>query len=203
MRGVSHAIGVFIALCAGVALVQAARTGAPATGAATYVTTLCVLLGVSALYHVPHWQPGSRAWLRRADHAAIFILIAGTYTPIALTLADAAAGRRLLWLAWLGAGMGAMKSLFWAHAPKPLTALLAVVLGWLVAGEWRSVVATLGTRGMALMLAGGAMYTTGALIYARKRPDPLPTVFGYHEIFHALVLGASVCHFWMVARVVG
>jgi hemolysin III len=202
LRGVFHEIGFYVALLAGALLAAFARPGVTAAGAAAYSLSLCTLLGASALYHRPNWQPEARARMRRLDHAAIFVLIAGTYTPIALNLADRVAGERLLWMAWAGAGIGVVKSMFWVHAPKPLTVVLAILLGWLVVGEWSAVARTLGTAGVSLMLTGGVMYTTGAVIYALRRPDPVPAVFGYHEIYHMLVVAAAACHFGMIARLV-
>ena len=202
LRGVSHQIAFFLSLIAGFAMTAAAPPGKIAFAVAVYVGSVSGLFGASALYHRPNWQPGTRAWLRRLDHSAIYLLIAGTYTPVALLALPETSGHRLLVLAWVGAALGMIKSLAWVHAPKPLSALLYVLLGWLVMSEWRAVAQGLGPIGLGLMGAGGVCYTVGAVIYARRRPDPWPRLFGYHEIFHALVIVAALCHMAMVARLV-
>lgn len=202
LRGVSHEIAFYISLLAGTLLAVAAEPGRPALAAAIYGLSVSALFGASALYHRPNWLPTTRAQLRRLDHSAIYLLIAGTYTPVALLAVPPPGGGQLLTLAWGGAALGIAKSLVWPKAPKPVTALLYVVLGWLVVGYWGAVTGGLGSVGTVLLIVGGVLYTTGALIYARRRPDPAPTVFGYHEIFHALVIAAAICHFVVVARVV-
>lgn len=160
------------------------------------------LFAISAVYHVPMWTPARRQWLRRLDHAAIYLQIAGTYTPICLLALPAAAGESLLSAIWCAATAGIAKSILWVRAPKPVSAALYVGLGWAVVARWQAVVTGLGPVGFALMLCGGVLYTVGAVIYALRKPDPMPQVFGYHEIFHALVIAAAACHFVMVVRVV-
>ncbi len=199
MRGVSHQVAAVVALVAGGLLFNAAAA-ADRAGIAVYGACLCGLFTISAAYHRPNWQPAARAWMRQLDHAGIFTLIAGTYTPICLLGVGGDEGERLLAWIWGGAALGIVKSLFWAHAPKPLTALLCLVLGWAVIGNWAQLSGALGPTGVTLLLAGGGCYTAGALIYAAKRPDPWPAVFGYHEIFHALVVIAAALHFEMVWR---
>ncbi len=201
-RGVSHQIAFFLSLVSGVAMTALAPPGVAALAVAVYVGSVSTLFGASALYHRPNWQPKTRAWLRRLDHSAIYVLIAGTYTPVSLLALPEESGHRLLATAWVGAGLGIAKSLAWVHAPKPLSALLYVVLGWLVVSEGRAVAQGLGPVGLALLGAGGVCYTVGAVIYARRRPDPWPRLFGYHEIFHALVILAALCHMAMIARLV-
>lgn len=202
LRGVSHQIAFFASLLSGVTMVALAPAGKAALAVAVHALSVSALFGASALYHRPNWQPSTRAWLRRLDHSAIYLLIAGTYTPVALLALPEARGVRLLAMAWVGAVLGMVKSLAWVHAPKPLSALLYVVLGWLVVSEWRGVAAGLGPTGLGLMAAGGVCYTVGAVIYARRWPDPWPRLFGYHEIFHALVIVAALCHLAMVAGLV-
>lgn len=202
LRGVSHEVAFYTSLALGTILALWARPGKPLLAAVIYAASVTTLFGISALYHRPNWLPAARARLRRFDHAAIYLLIAGTYTPMGLVALEPDAGRRLLLLAWGGAGLGVGKSLIWPHAPRFITAGLYVLLGWLAMSEWSALAASLGVAGVVLLLLGGVLYTVGALIYARKRPDPWPATFGYHEIFHVLVILAACCHFTMVARVV-
>src|SRR5881398_1119326 len=192
LRGVSHELAFFAALGAGAVLVALAphRT---AVAAAIYAASLAIMLGTSALYHRPNWSPAPRRWLRRADHAAIFVLIAGTYTPFTLLLTGR--GPAMLALAWGGAAAGILQSLFWVHAPRPLVAALYLAFGWAIVLFWPALHATLGPAGIFFLAFGGLLYSAGAIVYAARRPDPAPAVFGYHEIFHAFVVAAAVCHF--------
>ncbi len=201
LRGKLHEVGFWMSLVAGPLLAAAAPAGAPTLAVAIYAATLAGLLGVSALYHRITWSPERRALLRRLDHAMIFLLIAGTYTPIALTLPP---GPRTALLAaiWMGATAGAAVQLVWPHAPRGLQAAVYVALGWTAVVVLPQLWQSLGATGVTLIVAGGALYSLGALVYARRRPDPWPRVLGYHEVFHALVLAAAACHLavvrWMV-----
>lgn len=199
LRGVSHELAFFAALGAGTVLVALAPPRA-AVAAAVYSLSLATMLGVSALYHRPTWAPGPRRWMRRLDHAAIFVLVAGTYTPFTLLLPQH--GQAMLALAWTGAALGIAQSLFWVGAPRPLVAALYLALGWAVVVFWPALHAALGAAGLAVLVLGGVLYSIGAIVYAARRPDPVPQVFGYHEIFHALVVLAAVCHFGVVVGVV-
>ncbi|HET9751494.1 MAG TPA: hemolysin III family protein [Myxococcales bacterium] len=199
LRGVSHELAFFAAIGAGAVLVALAPPGAR-LAAAVYGTSLAAMFGVSALYHRPTWSPGPRTWMRRLDHATIFLLVAGTYTPFALLLDES--GRTLLMLAWGGALLGICQSLFWVNAPRPLVASLYVALGWAVALFWPALRAALGVPALAALVLGGVLYSIGAVVYAARKPDPSPAVFGYHEIFHAFVIAAAVCHFAVVVAVV-
>jgi hemolysin III len=192
LRGVSHELAFFAALGAGAVLIALAPPRA-ALAAAVYAVSLATMLGTSALYHRPHWAPGPRRWMRRADHAAIFVLIAGTYTPFTLLLPTH--GPAMLALAWGGAALGILQSLFWVTAPRPLVAALYIALGWSVTIFWTALHAAIGTAGLLFFVLGGVLYSSGA-------PDPAPAVFGYHEIFHAFVVAAAVCHFGVVLGVV-
>lgn len=200
LRGVSHEIAVAFALAGWIALVREAPGPRAVFAAAVYGLALTAQFGVSALYHRPDWGTRARLVMRRLDHAAIFLLIAGTYTPVSLLLPG---GRLLLALVWAGALAGMILSLLWPLAPKWLMAALAVALGWAVVPMLPSLRAAIGTGGLALLLAGGVAYTVGAFVYASRRPDPFPRVFGYHEVFHALVIVAAVCHYAVVASVLG
>jgi hemolysin III len=201
LRGVSHEVAAVVALAGWVALVALAGTARGRAAAGVYGASVFALFLVSALYHRPNWAPRARARMRRLDHSAIFLLIAGTYTPLCLLL-PASSGLPLLAVVWGGAALGIVQSIAWVHAPKPLVAAIYVALGWVVLPVMPTLRALLGAPALALLAAGGAAYTLGAVIYAARRPDPFPRVFGYHEVFHALVVAAAACHFAVVARAI-
>ncbi len=202
LRGVSHEIMFYAGLLGAALLVAWAPAGRATVASAIYAACFVFLFGASALYHRPTWQPAQRALLKRVDHSAIFFLIAGTYTPIALLGVPPETGVTLLWVVWIGAGLGVVQSIAWPTAPKPLVAALAVGLGWAVVMEWPAVHAGLGDLGAGLVIGGGALYTVGAVVYATRRPNPAPQVFGYHEVFHLFVIAAAVCHAAVVVRLV-
>jgi len=199
LRGVSHELAFFASLGAGALLIAFADPRAR-MAAAVYAASLATMLGVSALYHRPTWAPGPRRWMKRLDHAAIFVLIAGSYTPFALLLPER--GAVMLAIAWGGAALGILRSLFWVRAPRTISAALYVAMGWIAVAFLPALYTALGGAGMAFLVAGGLLYSVGAVIYATRRPDPAPAVFGYHEVFHALVVAAAACHFGVVAGVV-
>lgn len=190
LRGVSHQFAFFFAIAAAVLLVRSAPPGAPSIAAAAFGVSLVTLFGVSALYHRKSWSHVARMRMRRLDHSAIFVLIAGGYTPL-FTVLPGASHAALIGV-WVGAAVGVAKSLAWPNAPKWVTALLAVGLGWLASVEVFARASLLSTTTTGLLVASGAVYSVGALVYAKRRPDPRPLVFGYHEVFHALVIVASV-----------
>jgi hemolysin III len=201
LRGVSHEIAAVVALAGWIALVAVAPTARARGAALVYGASVFALFCVSAAYHRPSWRPRARAWMRRLDHSAIFLLIAGTYTPLCLLL-PRSSGLPLLAIVWGGAALGVVQSIVWVHAPKPLVAGIYVALGWGVLPVLPTLRTVLGTTALVLLAAGGAAYTLGAVIYASGRPDPFPRVFGYHEVFHALVIVAAACHFTVVARAI-
>ncbi len=203
LRGVSHQFAFFAAPIAAAALVLQSRSSAAAVAALVFGASLVLLFGTSALYHRVQWGPVQRQRMRRLDHAAIFVLIAGGYTPLFALVSSTAGGHGALWVIWIGAAAGAVKSLLWAHAPKWVTALLCVVLGWTVAGQVIDRAQAVGWLAIGMLVACGVIYSAGALVYALRRPDPFPRVFGYHEVFHAVVIVASVClyvHVLLVMR---
>ena len=202
LRGVLHAVAFFFALIAGVLLVLAATGMRAKVACGVYALTLATLLGVSALYHRINWSPAARQRMRRLDHSAIFLLIAGTYTPLALAL-EPKDQQRMLIVAWAGAVLGVGRALFWVSAPKWMVAVLAVALGWLAAFYAAPLGAVAGWAVVIWMGVGGVLYSLGALIYALKRPDPWPTVFGYHELFHSLVIAAAVAHYIAISSALG
>jgi hemolysin III len=198
-RGVVHQWSFFVALVAGVTLIVLAPAGRATAAAAIYAAALAGLLGTSALYHRITWPPRARAWLRRLDHAMIFVLIAGTYTPFALLVLDGTLGEVVLIGVWSGAAAGIVFTLLWVEAPKWLAAGAYVALGWFSIIAVPQITARAGAGALVLLGAGGLAYTAGAVVYARRRPDPRPATFGYHEIFHVLVVVAAATHFTAIA----
>ncbi len=201
LRGVLHEVAAAVAAAAGTVLVFRAATPRARFGAIVYGISLVALFAVSALYHRPNWSERVRTVWRRLDHSAIFLLIAGTYTPFAFLLGSRA-GWIFLAVVWAGALTGIVLSVAWVRAPKALVAAVCVLLGWASVPLLPALKAALGTSAVALLAAGGVVYSLGAVVYALRRPDPFPRVFGYHEVFHALVIAAAVCHFAAVARAV-
>jgi hemolysin III len=198
-RGRLHQYAFFAALAATAALVASARGARATLAAGVYGTTLSALFGVSALFHRVTWSLRARRWMGRLDHAMIALLIAGTFTPVGLlVLADTAAGA-LLPVVWAGAAAGILLHVLWADAPKWLSASVYVVLGWSAVLAFPDLVGRLGWLPTALFAFGGALYSAGALVYALRRPDPAPAVFGYHEVFHALVVAAAGTHYAVLA----
>jgi hemolysin III len=198
-RGVVHQWSFFVALAAGAALVVWAPAGRATAAAAIYSVALAGLLGTSALYHRITWKPRARVWLRRLDHSMIFVLIAGTYTPFALLVLHGTLAEVVLIGVWSGAAAGIVFTLVWPNAPKWLTAAAYVALGWFSIVAVPEITARAGAGALVLLAVGGVAYTVGAVVYARRRPDPRPATFGYHEIFHVLVVVAAATHFTAVA----
>jgi hemolysin III len=159
------------------------------------------MFGVSALYHLPTWSPRGRLFLRRLDHAAIFVLIAGTYTPLCLVLPPSR-GLTLLAFVWTGAVFGVVQATIWPDAPKYVSIPIYLGLGWAVTPLVPAVRDAVGTGGLVGLAAGGLAYSAGAVIYWLRRPDPFPSVFGYHEVFHLLVIAAAACHLAVILPVI-
>jgi hemolysin III len=200
LRGVSHEWAFFVSLVAGAILVVAAPTPRATLAVAIYAASLSALLGVSALYHRVNWRrPSARRWMRRLDHSMIFLLIAGTTTPFALLVLDGPWANALLIAVWAGAAAGIVVELIWVDAPKWATTIVYLAVGWIGVLGFPGIVVSAGIGAGALIAVGGVLYTTGAIVYARQRPDPNPAVFGYHEIFHLLVIAAATAHFAAVA----
>jgi hemolysin III len=201
LRGVSHQYAFFASLLLGAALVIGASGAAERTSAVVFATALATMFGVSALYHRITWRPRARLWMRRLDHAAIYLLIAGTYTPFALLALTDVWRWTILPVVWGGALVGIVLKLAWVDAPKWLAVTTGIALGWIGVVALPQLWAYAGLTGVGLLLAGGVLYTGGAIVYARRRPDPVPAVFGYHELFHALVIAAAACQYAAVALV--
>lgn len=196
-----HQWAAVFSLGAGLALVGMAPTPRIALAVGVYAFSLVLLFTVSALYHRIHWRPQARAWMRRADHSSIFILIAGTYTPIALIALPDAVGNRIFGAAWVGAAIAILACTLWERRPKWLTATMALAVGWTLVPFLPDAARALGPLKLTFLLAGGVAYTAGALAYATRWPRLRPKVFGYHELFHLLTLIAAVLHFVTVVLV--
>jgi hemolysin III len=200
LRGVSHEWAFFVSLILGAALIVAAETPQATLAVAIYAASLSALLGTSALYHRVDWKrPDVRRWMRRLDHSMIFFLIAGTYTPFALLVLNGPLADAILAVVWAGALIGAIVEMIWIEHPKWVAALVYVSLGSVAAVAFPGMWQEMGVGGTLLVAAGGLLYTVGAVVYATQRPNPNPRVFGYHEIFHALVILAAAAHFAAVA----
>jgi hemolysin III len=200
LRGVSHEWAFFISLVLGAALIIAAKTPQATLAVAIYAVSLSALLGTSALYHRVNWKrPDMRRWMRRLDHSMIFFLIAGTYTPFALLVLDGPLADAILVVVWVGAIAGAVVETIWIEHPKWVAALIYMSLGWVAVIAFPGLWDEMGIAGTLLVAAGGLLYTAGALVYATQRPNPSPRVFGYHEVFHALVILAAAAHFAAIA----
>lgn len=199
MRGVFHQYAFFVSVGCGVGLILAASGGRARLAASIYAVAVSALLGTSALYHRVTWRPKARRWMRRLDHSMIFVLIAGTYTPVALLALKGPLASTLLIVLWAGALGGAIFKLAWIDAPKWLFAAVYVALGLVTATVFGELPATIGWLGVAGLATGGLLYVVGAVIYASGRPNPRPLVFGYHEIFHTLVIAAAGLHYAVIA----
>jgi hemolysin III len=200
LRGVLHKWAFFASLVLGAALVIFAPGGRGTLAAAIYAASVAALFGVSALYHRIDWKSAvSRKRMRRLDHTMIFVLIAGSYTPFALLVLDGTLATVILVAVWAGAVAGALMKLLWIDAPHWLVAGTYVLLGWVAVAAFPGLLEELGVGPTALVAAGGVLYTLGAVVYAVRRPDPAPAVFGYHEVFHALVIAAAALQYAVIA----
>jgi hemolysin III len=199
LRGVFHQYAFFVSIPCGAGLILAATSGRARLAAAIYAVALSALLGTSALYHRITWRPNARRWMRRLDHSMIFVLIAGTYTPVALLALQGPLATTILIVLWAGALGGMVFKLAWIDAPKWLLAAIYVVLGLVSAAVFGQLPGAIGWLGVAGLAAGGVLYTAGAVVYASGRPNPAPAVFGYHEIFHVLVIVAAALHYAVIA----
>jgi hemolysin III len=200
LRGVIHEYAFFAAIALGALLVLRANTDRQVVATTIYAAGICGLFGISALYHRVNWRrPRARAWMRRLDHSMIFVFIAASFTPFALLVLHGSRATTMLIIAWGLALAGVVMSLVWVGAPKWLTASVYVILGMLGAVLAPEIWSGLGWLAFAGIAFGGALYATGAVIYATERPNPAPAVFGYHEVFHTLVTGAAATHYAVIA----
>jgi hemolysin III len=200
LRGVLHQWAFVVSLVAGVALVLEAGSARARLAVSVYALSVAALFGTSAVYHRVDWRRlGARRWMRRLDHTMIFVLIAGSYTPFGLLVLHGTLGAAILITAWAAALVGAVFKLIWIDAPGWLIATTYISIGWIALIATPELVDRLGIAAVASLALGGILYSVGAVIYARKRPDPVPEMFGYHELFHLLVILAAAVHYAVVA----
>jgi hemolysin III len=199
LRGVMHAWAMWFALVAVVVLALYAPTGLARAAALVYGVGLCALFAASGLYHRWRWNPRWRPLLRRVDHSTIFIFIAASYTPIALLVLSGTVQIVVLASAWAGALAGVALSVAWISAPRWLAAACYLALGWVAIIAMPQLAEKLGVAPFVLFAVGGGLYTVGAVVYAFQRPNPWPRIFGFHEVFHTLVVAAAVVHFVAMA----
>jgi hemolysin III len=202
LRGVSHQWGFVVSLACGAALIALAPAGRAVVAAAIYAAAVSALLGTSTLYHRIDWRPAARRWMRRLDRSMIYVLIAASYTPFALLALHGTLATVVLLVVWTGACGGVALQLVWPDHPKWVAVVVSVTLGWVVVITLTQLPGAIGWGALGALAISGALYTTGAVVYARERPNPRPGVFGYHEVFHALVLAAAAIHYAVVAFVV-
>ena len=202
LRGVSHQIAAIAFPFLGLALVLVADGAAAKLAVLVYTVGLTSMYATSATYHRGDWSGPTRLRLRRLDHAMIVVAIASTYTPIAVIGLTHQSARVLLSVVWTLAVVGVVLQLLWLNAPRWLVAILYIGLGWTAVAFAPTLWRELGALTFSLLLAGGIVYSFGAVVYSTRRPDPVPEVFGYHEIFHALVITAGLLFYVAIARVV-
>ena len=202
LRGRFHQVAFFVSIPAGISLVALAHGAKARVGAAIFAASLSGLYGVSAAYHRGRWSLDTERLMKQLDHSMIFVLIAGSYTPITLLALRPAWGITLLALAWTGASVGVgitvLRRERWRHAGF----VMYLALGWFAVIATPQLLRSLSRAELVLLVAGGLLYTVGAVVLARNRPDPYPAVFGYHEVWHTFVLGAGACHFALVLLLV-
>ncbi|HLX19469.1 MAG TPA: hemolysin III family protein [Gaiellaceae bacterium] len=199
LRGVFHQIAFSVSLVVGTLLIVGADGPRRHVAAAVFAGAVAVCFGISALYHRITWSPSLRLWMRRADHAGVYLLIAGTYTPVCLLVLTGTWRWAVAVIVWTGAAAAAILKFAWVGAPKWLAAAIGIALGWTAIVVLPQLASRLDPAAVALLGAGGLVYTAGAIVYARGRPDPLPRVFGYHELFHVLTLVAVSCQYVAIA----
>jgi hemolysin III len=195
LRGVVHQIAFFVSIVACAILLVYARNSRAFAAAAIYSVGLLTLFGTSTLYHRHHWKQKARALMKRLDHSAIFILIAGSSTPFALLALPEDVGTNMLIIVWSIATIGVLKSMFWSRAPRTITTALYVAAGWSVFPYLPLLQQSLGETNSHRILIGGLIYTIGGVGYALKRPVLNPAIFGYHEVFHVMTIIAAAFHF--------
>jgi hemolysin III len=199
LRGVLHEVAFWCSLAAGALLIANADGTRRQFAAAVFAVSVTTCFGASALYHRVTWRPQVRLWMRRVDHAGVYLLIAGTYTPVSLIALHGHWRPIVLAVVWTGAFAAIVLKFAWVAGPKWLAAAIGIALGWVAVVALPELVHNLDAAAVVLLVAGGLAYTAGAIVYARGRPDPAPSVFGYHELFHALTIVGVACQYTAIA----
>jgi hemolysin III len=198
-RGVLHQAAFVIAVGLAPFLIVTADGGRAQFAAGVFAGSVVACFGASALYHRVTWKPRARLWMRRIDHAGVYLLIAGTYTPISLLVLQGAWRPVVLTIIWAGAVAAIVFKFVWVGAPKWLAAAIGIALGWVAVVVLPELIGRVDLAAVILLVAGGLAYTLGAVVYVRRRPDPVPAVFGYHELFHALTIVGVGCQYVAIA----
>ena len=199
LRGLFHAAAFVAAVPLGLVLIFEPDTSRGRLAAIVFAAAVVAMFGASALYHSPNWSEAPRRWLRRVDHAGIYGLIAGTYTAFGLLALNGYWRWVVLSIVWVGSLAAIVFKFAWIDAPKWISAVIGVALGWVGVIVFPQLLDQIGVGASLLVLAGGLLYTAGALVYALRRPNPYPAVFGFHEVFHVLVIAAVACQYSAVA----
>jgi hemolysin III len=194
-----HQAAFVIALGLSPFLIFGADGGRRRLAAAVFAGSVTGCFGASALYHRVTWTPRVRLWMRRIDHAGVYLLIAGTYTPVSLLVLTGAWRPVVLAVVWAGAAAAIVLKFVWVEAPKWLAAAIGIALGWVAVAALPQLINRLNAAAVILLVVGGLAYTAGAVVYALRRPDPVPAVFGYHELFHALTIVGVACQYLAIA----
>ena len=202
LRGVFHLYGFLVFAVLGAVLVATTSGGRERLAAAAFGGALVLSFGVSALYHRVDWRPSARRVVRRLDHASIYLLIAGTYTPYGLLVLSGAWQFSILGVVWIGAALAIVQRLFWLDAPRWVPVAAGISLGWVGIVALPQIIEASGLAGTVLVAAGGIFYTLGAVVYAVQRPNLVPATFGFHELFHVLTVLAAACQFAAVALLI-
>jgi hemolysin III len=200
-RGRIHQVAFFVSIPAGLALVVLAEGAAATAVAAIYAVSLTAVFGASAAYHRGAWSDPARRWMKRVDHSLIFVLIAGSYTPVSVLVLSGASEVVILSVIWTLAAVGITLKMVKPDGLSVLTATLYMGMGWLALVAAPQFLRGMSTPELIMLVSGGLLYTGGAIVFASRRPDPSPEVFGYHEIWHTLMVAAATCHYAMILLV--
>jgi hemolysin III len=201
LRGWLHLVTFPASVAAGIVLVSVAQDARARLSCAVFAGTVSLLFGVSAAYHCGHWSPRTREWLKRFDHANIFLIIAGSYTPFATLLVGGRRGEEMLWIVWGGALSGVLLRTVWIHTARWLSAPIYIALGWTAAFFVPDLLRTGAVGTFVLLVVGGGLYSLGGVIYGLKRPNPWPRWFGFHEVFHSFTIAGWIVQYVAVSMV--
>ncbi len=202
LRGWLHLVCFFLAFPAGALVIASAGSTRARAAAVVYAAGVCCLFGVSATYHRRKWSAAARPRMKRLDHATIFVMIAGSYTPICLLTLGGTNGPKVLLGAWLGAGAGIVFALTGIAEKRVVGLVTYIGLGWVMVLMLPALARRMTAIDLALLLVGGLLYTVGCIFMGTRWPDPYPTVFGYHEVWHVMVVGAAACHYLVILSAV-